>query len=348
MKISILLPYKENFSPTYAGAVSIFLKETINLSKFKKNIIVFGSTNFKKKLIKNYKNLSFTPSFLRSSSKLYLNKFIDNENKKKSDLIEIHNRPDYVDKLFNINENLVLYFHNNPQEMRGSKSINDRVNLVKKTKKIIFNSNWTKKKFLEGLKINNKYKKKLDVIYQSTTLKKVNFKNKKKLIIFVGRLNSSKGYDIFGKAVLKILDNHKDWKAIVIGDEPREKILFQHKRLSILGFLDHKKVSNWFIKSEIAAVCSKWQEPFGRTALEATSSGCAVIITNRGGLPEAAPNAIKINNLNVNSVKIAIEKLIKDKNYRNKLQKKSFKSFYLTNSLISKKIDKYRSELIKS
>ena len=274
--------------------------------------------------------------------------FIENENKKKSDLIEIHNRPDYVDKLSNINENLVLYFHNNPQDMKSSKSLNDRINLVKKTKKIIFNSKWTKNKFLQGLKINNEYKKKLDVIYQSTTSKKVNFRKKKKYIIFVGRLNSSKGYDIFGKAVLKILDNHKDWKAIVIGDEPREKILFQHKRLSILGFLDHKKVSNWFIKSEIAAVCSKWQEPFGRTALEASSSGCAVIITNRGGLPEAAPNAIKINNLNVNSVKLSIENLIKNKKFRNKLQKKSLRGFYLTNILISKKIDKYRSELIKS
>ena len=348
MKISILLPYKENFSPTYAGAVSIFLKDTINCSKFKKNIIVYGNTNFKKKLIKNYKNLPFTPSFLRSSSKLYLNKFVNIENKKKSDLIEIHNRPDYVDKLFNINKNLVLYFHNNPQDMKNSKSLNDRINLIKKTKKIIFNSKWTKKKFLQGLKINNEYKKKLDVIYQSTSSKKVNFRNKKKFIIFVGRLNSSKGYDIFGKSVLKLLDNYKEWKAVVIGDEPREKILFRHKRLNILGFLDHKKVSNWFIKSQIAVVCSKWQEPFGRTALEATSAGCAVIITNRGGLPEAAPNAIKINNLNVNSVKLAIENLIKNKNFRNKLQKKSFKSFYLTNSLISKKIDKYRSELIKS
>ena len=348
MKISILLPYKENFSPTYAGAVSIFLKDTINCSKFKKNIIVYGNTNFKKKLIKNYKNLPFTPSFLRSSSKLYLNKFVNIENKKKSDLIEIHNRPDYVDKLFNINKNLVLYFHNNPQDMKSSKSLNDRINLIKKTKKIIFNSKWTKRKFLQGLKINNDYKKKLKVIYQSTNSKKVNFKKKKKNIIFVGRLNSSKGYDIFGKAVLKIFEKYNDWKGVVIGDEPREKIIFSHKRLSILGFLDHKKVSNWFIKSEIAVVCSRWQEPFGRTALEATSSGCAVIITNRGGLPEAAPNAIKINNLNVNSVKLAIENLIKNKNFRNTLQKKSLKGFYLTNNLISKKIDNYRRELIKS
>ena len=36
MKLSILLPYKENFSSDYAGAVSLLLKETIPLSSFKK------------------------------------------------------------------------------------------------------------------------------------------------------------------------------------------------------------------------------------------------------------------------------------------------------------------------
>ena len=161
-------------------------------------------------------------------------------------------------------------------------------------------------------------------------------------------MNSSKGYDVFGKSVIKILDKYKDWKGFVIGDEPREKLLFNHKNLNILGFLDHNKVSNWFIKSQIAVVCSRWQEPFGRTALEAASCGCAVIITTRGGLPEAAPNGVKINNLSVNSVKLAIEKLINNNILRNKVQKKSFNNFYLTNRLISNKIDKYRLDLIKS
>ena len=49
MKISILLPHKENFSPDYPGAVSIFVKDTTLCSKFKKNITIFGSTNYKKK-----------------------------------------------------------------------------------------------------------------------------------------------------------------------------------------------------------------------------------------------------------------------------------------------------------
>ena len=47
MKIAILLPYKENFSPQYPGAVSLFVNETSKISTYKKNIIVFGSTNFK-------------------------------------------------------------------------------------------------------------------------------------------------------------------------------------------------------------------------------------------------------------------------------------------------------------
>ena len=37
MKISILLPYKENFSPDYPGAVSLFVNDTTLVSKYKNN-----------------------------------------------------------------------------------------------------------------------------------------------------------------------------------------------------------------------------------------------------------------------------------------------------------------------
>ena len=56
MKISILLPYKENFSPEYPGAVSLFVNDTSKLSKYKKNIIIYGNTNYKKTFNLNYKN----------------------------------------------------------------------------------------------------------------------------------------------------------------------------------------------------------------------------------------------------------------------------------------------------
>ena len=56
-KISILLPYKENFSPSYPGAVSLFVKDTTIISKYKKIITVYGNTNRKKIFSIKYKNL---------------------------------------------------------------------------------------------------------------------------------------------------------------------------------------------------------------------------------------------------------------------------------------------------
>ena len=59
MKISILLPYKENFSPEYPGAVSLFVNDTTKISKFRNNIYVFGNTNYKK--IFNFTNKQIIP-----------------------------------------------------------------------------------------------------------------------------------------------------------------------------------------------------------------------------------------------------------------------------------------------
>ena len=345
MKISILLPYKENFTPNYAGAVSLFLNDTIKLSKYKKNIQVYGNTSFKKKLLPNYTNINFSKLLFRSSSKTYVKKFLQNEKIKKSKLIEVHNRPDYINSIHEINDNIVLYFHNNPLDMKSSKSVKERINVYNKTKKIIFNSNWTLKKFTKGLK--KKYNTdKLEVINQSTSKKKINFKNKKKIILFVGRLNVSKGYDLFGKAIISVLNNNPDWKAIVIGDEPRENHVFEHKNMKILGFQKYNVVTKWFVKSDISVVCSRWDEPFGRTALEASSAGCAVIITDKGGLREASPKAMKLKTLTVKNVEKSIKKLIKNESFKKSLQKRIYKHFYLTNNYISKKIDGYRDKLI--
>ena len=227
MKISILLPYKENFSPNYAGAVSLFVKDISKISKYKKYIYIYGNTKFKKTFSLNYINLDLNKTFIESQSEKYIEKFAKEEKKFGSDIIEIHNRPTYL--FYLIKENIrdvkyVIYFHNDPLSMRGSKTIKERIFLLKNCGNIIFNSQWSKKRFLDNL--NKFYHKlnKLEVINQSTNKKKIDINKKQKIIIFAGKLNSAKGYDIFGKAIIKILDKYKDWKSIVIGDEPREKI----------------------------------------------------------------------------------------------------------------------------
>jgi glycosyltransferase involved in cell wall biosynthesis len=171
---------------------------------------------------------------------------------------------------------------------------------------------------------------------------------KKNLITFIGKLNLSKGYDLFGKSIIKILNKYRNWNAVVFGDENREKYNFKHKNLKIIGFKKHDYIMNYLKKVSICVVCSRWEEPFGRVALEASSTGCATIITNKGGLPEAVTDSIKINNLNKNSVYNAINKLILNKKLRIKLQKNSIKNFYLTNELAAKKIDLYRNKVFKT
>jgi len=346
MKISILLPYKENFSPIYPGAVSLFVNDTVKISKYKKDITVFGNTNFKKIFNLKYHNISLSKLRFQSQSKKYVEKFVFNEKLNKSDLIEIHNRPHYLFDLVNslTKRNYVLYFHNDPLTMTGSKSITERKFLLKHCYKIVFNSNWSKKRFLEGM--HNKFinSDKLLVVFQSASKQKINLNKKENLITFVGKLNKSKGYDIFGNAVLKILKKYPNWKANVIGDEQRDSINFKHKNLENFGFLNHKKVLNIYKKTSIAVVCSRWEEPFGRTSLEASSNGCAVVISNRGGLPETITNGIIIDKINIKNLYKSIDRLIKNKKTRSELQKLSIKNFYLTHKYVSNLIDKFRDE----
>ncbi len=348
MKISILLPYKENFSPNYPGAVSIFLNSVIKKSKFKKNITVYGSTDFKKRYNIKYKNINISKKILGigSQTSKYINKFINLETKKPSDILEIHNRPIYVQLLPSSKTKKVLYFHNDPLSMNGSKTVNERINLITLCSKIIFNSEWSKTRFLS--KLDEIYIKspKLTIIRQSADKQKVNLKKKEKVITFVGKLNKAKGYDVFGEAIIDILDKYKDWKAIVIGDEEREKIKFNHNRLKILGFKEHNEVIKIFKRSSISVVCSRWEEPFGRTSLESSSCGCAVIITNRGGLPETITNGIILNKLSKKNVFDAVSNLIKNKNYRTQLQKLSLQNFNLTHLNASMLIDSYRNEIL--
>ena len=347
MKISILLPYKENFSPDYPGAVSLYVKDTTACSKYKNQIYIYGSTDYKNKLLKNYINLPFSKEIFKSSSKIYVNNFLKEESKKSSDIIEIHNRPSYVDTISNKSKaKIVLYFHNDPLEMNGSKTVKDRMNLFNRTEKIIFNSEWSKKRYLTNIDKIYYKSKKLLVIYQSTNKVKVNLSKKQKIITFVGKLNRAKGYDIFGNAIIKILNKYPDWKSIVYGDEPREKIIFKHKNLKLQGFKKHNIVLDNFKKSSITVVCSRWEEPFGRTSLEASSRGCAVIISNRGGLPETVTNAIILRKLNANNLYDSLEKLINNTKERKKFQKNSIKNFYLTNEYVTKIIDNYRKSII--
>tara|TARA_B110000459_G_scaffold190026_1_gene224703 strand:+ start:100 stop:2223 length:2124 start_codon:yes stop_codon:yes gene_type:complete len=343
MNISILLPYKENFVSNKAGAVSLFVNDITKESIYKNSTKIFGNTIYKKYLSSNYTNLTFEKKVFFSSNNQYVNSFINYKETLNSDLIEVHNRPNYIKIIKKKYQNkLFLYFHNDPLQMSGSKTIKERLDLINTVDRIIFNSEWSKGRFFIDLDNKQDLIKKTSVCFQSSSKVKINFKKKENIISFVGKLNRAKGYDLFGNAIIKILNKYTDWKSNVYGDEPREKHIFKHKNLKIYGFKDNEYILNDLKKTSISVVCSRWEEPFGRTSLEAASRGSAVIISNRGGLPETANHAIKLDILSSENIYKEIENLIINKKRLFTLQKRNYHTFKLSHSYVAQIIDDIR------
>ena len=319
LNIATILPYKENFTFGKASAASLWVSEFFRNSKYKKNNIIYGHTKSKDYLSKNYKNVNLKnlKSKLKSTTKEYAEKLTKELIINNFDIVEIHNRPQLLFKLTNkIKSKFIFYFHNDPLSMKGSKSINERLKILHAVEKIIFVSEWVRERFF--LNIDEKLKTKTEVVYPSVNKQKKI--KKERIIVFVGRLNYSKGYDIFKEAIIKILNKFPTWKAYSLGDEDRRNIYINHPNHKELGFVNHKKTLNILNRSEIAVVPSRWEEPFGRTSLEATSRGCATIISNRGGLRETTNSAIVLKKLDSNEIYFEIKKLITNSKKRKIIQ----------------------------
>ena len=325
IKIATVLPYKENYTFSKAQAAAIWVCDFFKHSEFKNTNFVFGNTKGKDYLTKNYINININnlKSKLSSSTNEYCKNFIEKTKDSNFDIIEIHNRPlvfNYLKK--KIVSKFIIYFHNDPISMNGSRSPKERLQLLNEVDKIIFVSKWVQTRFFNNL--DNKLINKTEIIYPSIHREKKIYKKDKK-ITFVGKLNESKGYDIYKNAVIKILDEFNNWKAFSIGDESRERPKINHKNHKELGFLKHKKVLQFLNKSEIVVVPSRWEEPFGRTALESASRACATIISRKGGLPETTDHCIILKKLNSTELYRELKKLITDEKLLRKIQKNSFR-----------------------
>ena len=65
---------------------------------------------FKKTFSVNYINIDLNKKFFQSASKNYLKSFLNEEKKINSDIIEVHNRPNYIRYLNELkNKKIILY-----------------------------------------------------------------------------------------------------------------------------------------------------------------------------------------------------------------------------------------------
>jgi len=344
MKINILLPYKEEYLGINAGAVSILVKDQLKFSKYKKNTFVYGVENNLSKSI-NLKN-KFIPipksKFLRNY--LYIKKFselIKNE----TSIVELHNRPYYLSYLNKIfpNNHYFLYIHNNPLELKGSRTATERKYILQNCKQVVFLSKWIENKFF--LNIDKKKYNNFSVIYPFIKkIKKIPIK--KNIILFSGKLNIAKGYDIFCEATKEFLKKNKNWKVISIGSEPRRNI-DHYEHVKELGQIKHQQVLQYIKKSKITVAPSVWDEPLGRLPIESAAYGSVCISSDKGGLVESNQNGLLIKNINKEKILKQLNFLKKVKNYKF-FQIKAFKNFNSTYGNGYLKIDKIKNKFLVS
>ena len=345
-EIAELLPNKEDYSLNNAGAASIWIKD-FNKGNISKKQIIFGISSSSTPLSKNFINLKKLN--IINNSYFYIKNFI-RKLPESIKVIVIHNRPHFffiLKKKFP-EMKFVIVFHNDPNTLRGSGSVSEKINILEHCEKIIFVSSYVKERFY--YKINDYLPSKGEVIHPSTNYYNHNFKKnirKEKIIVFIGKLNASKGYNLFGPAVINILNKYKNWKVIVAGNEKREIYNFKHERFKIFDWLSHKKIINIYKKSSISVVPSTWDEPFGRTAMESSDMGNALITSNKGGLKETSINPIMLKKNNYKSIQNEIEKLIKDPNLLKKIQKFNYKNKKINFKENLKKINNLKKILIK-
>ena len=361
MNINILLPHKEIFEKDKLSSVSITVKNNFVHSKFKNNIKIYGQHVENPIFKENFVGIKNPKLFFKSKNKnlaFQMCKKITNEDNYNT-LIEIHNRPyliHFICKKFKV-LNLTLFLHNDPLQMRGSKSTSERIEILKNVKKVYCVSNYIKQRFLEGI---HKDYQKVVTLYNG-----ISFKNKilrkKKLIIFVGKISYEKGAHLFANVVNQIANLYKNWEFKLIGSSQlgsnnlstayAKNIVHQFKNIGknakYLGFVSNKKVNEIMEIASIVIVPSLWKEPFGLVAAEAMSKGAAVIASNTGGLKEVVGKyGITIDDINESKLKEEIISLIEKKSMLEKIQKISFENFNFKSKDISKKLDGFREELI--
>ena len=331
--IFIILPFKESLNPSYAGAVSIYVKDTTKLSKFKNKIKIISSDDLdKSKLFRN---------------KNYIINFCKKYKDYKIDIIEIHNRPEYLFyiKKYFPNTKIILIFHNDPLSLRGSIKNNERKDIVSNCHKIVFISKWIQQRFFSSVK--NVNLSSTSIIPHGISKKNnINLLKKKKNILFVAKLNEAKGYHIFCEAASKFKKFDPSWNFIAIGNEARKNIFPDPKVVNEIGYKKNSEVLKYYGQSEIAIGNSVWNEPLGRLAIEASSRKCLPIISNSAGLEESKQIAIVLKKNNSTELFNLLKKITSNKTYRRNKQKIFFKRNNFDLKKISSMLDTARANIL--
>jgi glycosyltransferase involved in cell wall biosynthesis len=135
-------------------------------------------------------------------------------------------------------------------------------------------------------------KGKFKVIYNAIDTRSFKPSHKEPIVLCVGGIMPTKGQLHLLDAFSRI---NTDWKLLIVGDYLRnadniryynECAKYKSRNIQFLGPMVQDRVKELFGMASICVVPSTWQEAFGMVNIEAMASGCAVVATAVGGIPE--------------------------------------------------------------
>jgi glycosyltransferase involved in cell wall biosynthesis len=276
------------------------------------------------------------------------------------DLVEVFNRPVMIDHLRHklATTPLILHLGNDPRGMDGSRSTAERRKLLARCDAIVCVSDFIRGCFLDG--IDDPLSHRAMAIHTGVTAPAEFPAGKERTIIFVGRVVPDKGVRELVQALARLLPEHPEWSAEIIGarwfkagdppdayEEDVARAAAGCARIRLGGFRPHADVVAALRKASIAVVPSKWDDPFPRSALEALASGCALLCSRNGGLPElGAERARFLDVVSADSIAAALDELILNDSKRIALQKRGFGDFPFEIHRMTRRLDDVRATLM--
>ncbi|WP_211464150.1 glycosyltransferase [Collimonas silvisoli] len=138
------------------------------------------------------------------------------------------------------------------------------------------------------------------ILIQSTVLDRLDPPRRKKRddehlhMLFVGRLDRVKGYDILLEAIRSLQKSRPDYVYHIVGapvsaDLQLEKL--DAPNVHYYGWIDQEDINTYYDLADVLVMPSR-SEGFGLTALEAMRSHVPVIASNRGALPDIVEHTV--------------------------------------------------------
>lgn len=305
--VAIVLPPREGFGPGRTGAVGLIAQRLAAVPGAFRTLVVGGGQDGPAFAAPPFRavtptwhdwgniNLRHAAAVTRALRPL------------RPALIEVHNRPELALSLARRlpEARICLFLHNDPLTMRAARSPAERGRLLRTLARVVTVSDYLRRRLLQGLVPPSGRMPAVlpNCIDLADLPAPAPAAERDHVILFVGRVVPEKAPDVFVAACAAALPRLPGWRAALIGadrfraDSPDTgfvravRTAAEAAGIALLGYRDHPEALAAMARAAIVVMPSRWQEPFGLTALEAMASGAALICSPRGGLPEVAGDA---------------------------------------------------------